>query len=494
MKLFIFAIGGTGARVLRSLTMLLASGVKLNSEIEIVPIIIDMDANNGDTLRAMNLINGYKQIREKSYPAKSANGYFHTNIRTLGSLAKDAAGQNNGNLKIQDSFQFDFGNLNQTFFNYIQAAGLNDDTSKLLDALFDNSPEKNGSKASTTELNLQLSLGFKGNPNIGSIVFNNIKNTDEFKYFESVFSHGDKIMIISSIFGGTGSSGFPVLVKNFRNSNKVDIKNADIGALVVMPYFKINTDEKASAIDSNNFNSKTKAALSYYASELDGKINATYYIGLDEAGLAYDNSEGGQEQKNKAHLIEMISATGVINYANRAIGITEYYEFGIPFYRTSMDFRHFDEYTKQNIFLPLASFSYFAKLYKEVFPTGKALDSAFGKSLGLTRTKFSSGAYAILTSFVEEYILWLQELKTNEPSFFPVDLNANYKMLIQGHEIKTGWASRFDEQSFLAPMAKSEKANSVISDDYQRFMKSCYEAISKIMEEKVPSLPSGANL
>ena len=35
-KLYIFGIGGTGARVLRSLTMLLASGVSLGSKIDTV--------------------------------------------------------------------------------------------------------------------------------------------------------------------------------------------------------------------------------------------------------------------------------------------------------------------------------------------------------------------------------------------------------------------------------------------------------------------------
>ena len=43
MKTFVFGIGGTGARVLRSLTLLLASGVECKSDI--VPIIIDPDIN-----------------------------------------------------------------------------------------------------------------------------------------------------------------------------------------------------------------------------------------------------------------------------------------------------------------------------------------------------------------------------------------------------------------------------------------------------------------
>jgi len=39
-KLFIFGIGGTGSRVIKALTMLLASGVKLNNNFNtIVPVL-----------------------------------------------------------------------------------------------------------------------------------------------------------------------------------------------------------------------------------------------------------------------------------------------------------------------------------------------------------------------------------------------------------------------------------------------------------------------
>ena len=50
-RLFLFAIGGTGARVLRSLIMLLAANVKLPNGIKIIPIIIDLDKTNEDTQR-----------------------------------------------------------------------------------------------------------------------------------------------------------------------------------------------------------------------------------------------------------------------------------------------------------------------------------------------------------------------------------------------------------------------------------------------------------
>ena len=47
-KLYIFGIGGTGSRVLRSLTFLLGAGVKLPSYSEVVPIVVDADSTSGD--------------------------------------------------------------------------------------------------------------------------------------------------------------------------------------------------------------------------------------------------------------------------------------------------------------------------------------------------------------------------------------------------------------------------------------------------------------
>ena len=54
-KLYIFGIGGTGSRVLRSLTMLLAAGVDTNGY-DIVPVIIDPDTSNADLTRNVFLL------------------------------------------------------------------------------------------------------------------------------------------------------------------------------------------------------------------------------------------------------------------------------------------------------------------------------------------------------------------------------------------------------------------------------------------------------
>ena len=63
-KLYVFGIGGTGSRVIRSLTMMLASGTKLKNNFnQIVPIIIDPDLANGNKEGTLSLIENYNKIR-----------------------------------------------------------------------------------------------------------------------------------------------------------------------------------------------------------------------------------------------------------------------------------------------------------------------------------------------------------------------------------------------------------------------------------------------
>ena len=75
MNLYIFAIGGSGSRVIRSLTMLLAAGVHADSNI--IPIIIDPDTSNGDLARTVNVLRTYEDIRkELSYDNTLKNKFF----------------------------------------------------------------------------------------------------------------------------------------------------------------------------------------------------------------------------------------------------------------------------------------------------------------------------------------------------------------------------------------------------------------------------------
>jgi Tubulin like len=482
-RLFIFGIGGTGARILRSLTMLLAGGVKTNVS-QVVPIIIDLDAQNGDTNRTIRLIETYQGIRQQAYSRPPEEGFFQTDLLQLGALDSQPNAQ-----QIGKSFQLKFGNITETFYDYLKVQALSHENQTLLSALFDNSLRQDPN----TELNLALDKGFKGNPNIGSIVFNDLVNTAEYKFFESTFAQGDKIFIISSIFGGTGSSGFPQLVRNLRASNNANIKNADIGAIVVKPYFKVKNGEGRSAINSDNFISKTKAALAYYAAELNHKLNALYYV-YDEPKNPYENVEGGTDQKNNAHLVEYVSAMSAVHFADRApAGNTEHYEFGLQSDEEVINFSHFFEGTQKRFAIPLVHFTYFAKLIKDYIPR-HLKNNSFAENLALpSRLQSNTDAfYNPLQAFLAEYQTWLGEMGSNRRAFQPFQLDNDFNTLLGGKVIETGLfkGKGLEGTYFDGQLIKAETAlRSELPRTEERFMRCCYQVCRSAFADEVQELP-----
>ena len=146
-KLYVFGIGGTGSRVLRSLTMLLASGVDCKAD-TIVPIIIDPDDSGADKTRTIDLMNQYMSIRSKlEFNGNNTNHFFKTKITHVEEMT---------------NFIFPLQNTrNCRFKDFIAHSQLDKESMALVNMLFS---EKN--------LNSDMKVGFKGNPNIGSVVLN----------------------------------------------------------------------------------------------------------------------------------------------------------------------------------------------------------------------------------------------------------------------------------------------------------------------------------
>lgn len=309
-KTFIFAIGGTGARVLRSLTMLMASGVKGMTE-EVCPIIIDYDLHNGDKDRAITCMKKYSEIQNLVANGDGAKledsnnwyrPYFSTKIGQLNGIT---------NWSWQFNLRKEMESLKYSDYIDYDNVNLYAPTSKdFVNCLYDSNIN-----SVYTELNLNMKEGFQGNPNIGSVVFNDLKGRPEFNAFSNSFRAGDRIVLIGSIFGGTGSSGIPKIVSAIRNHSKADIKKASLSVVLVLPYFAVNSsNDKEISIKSNIFNSKTKAALNYYErSGLNAQINSIYYVG-DKVQTKVEPHLGNKEQKNNAHIVELIGAMSVAHF------------------------------------------------------------------------------------------------------------------------------------------------------------------------------------
>jgi len=383
-KIYVFAIGGTGARVLKSLTMLLAAGVKTRAT-EIVPIIIDPDAACGDKTDTVLLMNQYSTIYDsQSHHADRKIDAFSTKLSKL---------------NFPTEYVMPMGeNTNTTFGNYMHFGSLSDENKALVNMLF-----------STDNQEADMTIGFTGNPNIGSVVLNQFASSPEFAEFASNFANDDKIFIVSSIFGGTGASGFPLLLKNLRHidpnlhiPNAAAIQNAEIGAITVLPYFNIKPEDDAT-IDSDTFVSKTKAALSYYERNLNG-LNVLYYIGDQDRGQQEYN-DGGAQQRNDAHFVELAAALSIIDFANNAypnMGVTIYKEFGINENSVDITLQKLSAPTYLQIARPLTEFTLFSKYLSE-----KLQGSLTQEWLSPYANNVVGGQmYSILNQFTESFLNW----------------------------------------------------------------------------------------
>ncbi|PTQ92419.1 hypothetical protein C8P68_11219 [Mucilaginibacter yixingensis] len=442
MRVFIFGIGGTGSRVLRSLTMLLASGVKFSHpDLTIVPIIIDTDAHNGDTARTRDLLRDYYTIRktftDKNTTSKS-DSFFNTEIRSFNRL--DATLSDAADLDVQFNFQ----NQDNTFSNFIGYNGLSQANKDLIELLYNDSLDEH------PELHLNLNVGFKGNPNIGSVVFNELKDSPQFRNLESGYTQNDRIFIISSIFGGTGASGFPTLVKLIRESTtNSNLAKTKIGAITVMPYFNVEAVE-TSAINSAIFDTKTKAALAFYAEDAQIKtINALYYIADPNQSGTLPNVEGGQEQVNNSHLVELIAATAVTDFIQKNdedLSYPQCFEFGAESGDNPFSIAHFSNDTKQRYIKPLVGFAYAAKIATDLVPTFTK-EAFYGpKELNVEGMLGDPTAYRKLLGFYLQFKNWSgREMSSSDNgrafNSFYFDSSKDLNHLIHGKPIKTDWLS-----------------------------------------------------
>ena len=468
-RLYIFAIGGTGSRVLKSLTMLLASGVKPNSdtEFEIVPIIIDPHKSNEDLKRTVSLLDNYQKIAEYT---GNHDGFFSTRVSTLDKLVTS---QN----RLSGSFTFSLQEVaNTRFKEYIDYNLLDDSNKSLTDLLFSGkSINKHGVPVDL--LDVEMDIGFVGNPNIGSVVLNQVKDSEEFTEFASNFSANDRIFIISSIFGGTGAAGFPTVLKNIRdarNNSKINgvgfLQDAKIGAVTVLPYFNVEADNE-SPIQKSDFIAKTKSALSYYKDNVNSSVNALYYLADDFTGKPYKNDPGNNGQKNEAHFIEMAAALSIIDFLE--IPDSElicqggaplqpiYKEFGIKNDNSELTFPDFSDYTERQISLRMSQLFLFKKFLHEQISSSAEKEAWTEDEPKINKRFLDSPFYRTnLLEFLQSYEDWLLEMSNNRRGFSPFNNSANLDSFIKGKKVKSGpfgIGSGFNYHDFNNKLSKLSK-------------------------------------
>lgn len=478
-RLFLFCIGGTGARVAKSLVMLLASGCRLGKNFDtVVPILIDPDIENGDLNRTKDILKLYKSVRQR---VDKPEDFFYHNVSSLKELSDtDSSNASQYLFDLEDTHT-------NTFREFIGYNELDDKDKDFFRLLY-----------SEQNLNADLNVGFKGNPNMGSVVLDQFTQSEDFSNFCQMFSSGDAVFMVSSIFGGTGAAGFPLLLKTMR-SRDVDIDGiaklnvAKVGALVMLPYFKVS-DQEGSEIDSKAFGEKAKTAIRYYNNTLvkNGSLESLYMLGYKGSPSIYDNHEGQINQKNKAHLLELIGAFGVIDFTrefdNLQKGVTKIKEYGLQKESTNIEFKHLDSKTSAIAYSNLSRYRFFSAY----------LDSGLKRSLNVSRwtknsilsikkTKldknfFSDSEYKNHIELFNFYFdEWIKELDMNNPSFSPFKPITNLSSsldFLKDKDVKSADGFRYIDQENNALLD-----NLTTENEYTQLIKLFGRSTKKVFEK-----------
>lgn len=456
-KVFVFCIGGTGIRVMKSITMLMAGGMS-TSGYTVIPVILDPHLDLEEKKNLHSLIDSYKDVYAKSINNGNStlnhlDGFFNSEIRTINEL------NNQTNDTQQNS------GSKEKFRSYIQLTNLDthDLNNYLVETLF-----------STKNLDEPLSVGFKGNPNVGTVVLGEmIEGADWFKAFKQHCEKDDRVFIISSIFGGTGASGYPLLEKKIRMAqNEPAVKNVIMGAVTVLPYYGLKDPATTgSDIDSANFYTKTKAALAYYHGTV--KSDYLYYVGEKSLKQVYDNDE--KKQDDKANFIELVAASALFDFLGR--GKPDNQQFmtrAIESDQESLDFVSLGNGYKELV-KSVADYMLLRNFINSL-PSERFFPLV--KNRGFNEEFYKDSAFQALKRFTDIYFRWYSELAQNKRAFAPLNYDSTKQM---GGWIKGIELDAKDDSYYLLSMIQTsnQDKSKEHSNKFRFFLKFAYDAIDK---------------
>ena len=322
MKNYLICAGGSGVRALESMLHLCASGVGPE---EIKVLVIDPDASNGNYTRTNDLMTDYRDCCE-AYRAKlGKEHFFATKVTAL-------AGGNGGGLQVWSPVD-----STQSFSKVLGFDLLRPEHKDVARLLFTNS-----------EMDMKLNVGFKGHPSLGAAALSLLPlygvrddpKADPVWLRVGAQLSNDlavgpvRVMIVGSVFGGTGASVFYPLARRLRELAGARVENLTIGVVALAPYFTfpISADAPADGPDARKFPIATQAAAQFYqhlrqtdtgqatAAPLNRRawqFDAMFWLGDDKpADVAY--GAGGEHQKNSAHFVELLAGLTCLDYFSRS--------------------------------------------------------------------------------------------------------------------------------------------------------------------------------
>ena len=304
MSYYFVSIGGTGAKVMESLTHLCIAGLLPSNE-RLYITAIDPDVGNGNLERTATALNNFAVFQ--NFSVGNDTPLFKNKISIVRPFPWNPTGHDK---TLDDLIEF-----------YHHS---NTPVGKLYAALY-----------TRAERDTTLNEGFRGHPSIGAAVL--AKNFDDGSnrrtltaQIEKNIGEGDsvKIFLAGSVFGGTGAAGLPTVARLLRNNLADYADRISIGGVLILPYFSFTPKDIGDELfaRSENFLPNTKAALKYYA-ERENLFDATYFVGDSVMTAVKEFSVGSANQRNEAHVVELYAALAATDFFARPINAPKIFKY-----------------------------------------------------------------------------------------------------------------------------------------------------------------------
>lgn len=325
MANYYITIGGTGSRCLEALIYLSAAGL-FTEDINV--LLIDPDANNGNSTATNYLIADYYELhraKQPENPQLNRGRLFSMLGKSItppvlfkAKINNDGRNPARWNIVQQNS--------GRKFTNIIQYDSRPDKLKKFIDLFYH--PD---------DREMSLEVGYQGRTNVGAVALKqDLEETAETpgiglrEFLESLardLQRETKVFVIGSIFGGTGAAGIPTIPALIENLNPTffppEVRgNIRWGTALMAPYFSFpppnnsNGATTGPGINSTIHPIAAKAALMHYADTPPG-FQHLYLLGAPNRSSTNERNEpGGDQQRNAPHYIEMMSALAAWDFFN----------------------------------------------------------------------------------------------------------------------------------------------------------------------------------